>query len=228
MVPPLFKDRADAGRQLAGRLRDYEGRSDVLVLALPRGGVPVAAEVASTLHVPLDVFLVRKLGVPGHPELAMGAIAAGGVQVLSETLIRDLGIPRALIQATAVRERLELDRRDRRYRAGRAPLAVRDRTVIIVDDGLATGATVEAAILALRDLAPARIVVAAPVGARDTRARLRRMADQVVCVATPDPFEAVGLWYEDFSQTNDEEVERLMASANAGRPYAAARAALPD
>jgi erythromycin esterase-like protein/predicted phosphoribosyltransferase len=217
-----FRDRADAGRQLAAKLSGYVHRSDVLVLALPRGGVPVAAEVAKALAAPLDVFLVRKLGVPGHPELAMGAIAAGGVKVLNEDLILDLGVPPALVEQVAVRERLELERRDQQYRGGRRAPIVRDRTVILVDDGLATGSTMEAAILALRRDAPARIVVAAPVGAPETCERLRRHADDVICVNTPHPFSAVGLWYEDFSQTTDEEVMRLLVPGSAGRPAAEA------
>ena len=182
-----FHNRADAGRQLAARLMEFAGRSDVVVLGLPRGGMPVAHEVATRLKVPLDVFLVRKLGVPGQPELAMGAIAAGGVEVLSQDLIRDLAIPLALVEQVAVRERLELERRDVLYRGGRRPVAVRDRTVILVDDGLATGSTMQAAIMALRQQAPARIVVAVPVGARETCEQLRRIADEVVCVATPEP-----------------------------------------
>jgi erythromycin esterase-like protein/predicted phosphoribosyltransferase len=206
-----FRNRTDAGQQLAARLTEYGGRSDVIVLALPRGGVPVASEVATRLKAPLDVFLVRKLGVPGHPELAMGAIAEGGIEVLSEDLIRDLGIPHALVQQVAVRERLELERRDVLYRGGRQAPAVRDRTVIVVDDGLATGASMQAAVVALRQHAPARIVVAVPVGARETIERLGRQVDEVVCVATPEPFDAVGLWYEEFTQTTDDEVRRLIA-----------------
>jgi putative phosphoribosyl transferase len=206
-----FRNRTDAGCQLAVRLAEYAGRSDVIVLALPRGGVPVASEVASKLSVPLDVFLIRKLGVPGHPELAMGAIAAGGIEVLSDDLIRDFGIPRTLVQQVAARERLELDRRDRAYRGGRQPPLVRDRTVILVDDGLATGSSMQAAIVALRRQAPAAIVIAVPVGARDTCERIGRLADRVVCLETPEPFNAVGLWYEEFRQTSDEEVMRLLA-----------------
>src|SRR5690348_7329629 len=183
-----FRDRTDAGRQLADQLTKYAGRSDVIVLGLPRGGIPVAHEVATRLETPLDVFLVRKLGVPGHPELAMGAIAAGGIQVLSDDLIRDLGVPQSLIEQVATRERLELERRDALYRNCRRPPAVRDRIVILVDDGLATGSTMEAAILALRQQGPALIVVAAPVGARETCERLGRIADRVVCATTPDPF----------------------------------------
>ena len=180
-----FKNRVDAGRQLAARLTEYAGRKDVIVLALPRGGVPVAFEVAAALKLPLDLCLVRKLGVPGHPELAMGAIAAGGIEVLNETLIRDLGIPYPLVQQVAVRERLELERRDRLFRGGRPPVIVRDRTVLLVDDGLATGATMQAAIIALRQQGPAQIVAAVPVGARDTCDRMRQFADRVVCVQIP-------------------------------------------
>jgi erythromycin esterase-like protein/predicted phosphoribosyltransferase len=207
-----FKDRTDAGQQLAKRLSGYAGRSDVVVLALPRGGVPVAHEVATRLNLPLDLFLVRKLGVPGHPELAMGAIAEGGVEVLSEDLIRDVGVPHALVQQVAVRERLELDRRDRLYRGGRQLAPVRDHVVILIDDGLATGSTMQAAVIALKRLKPARIVVAVPVGARDTCERLSRLVDEVVCLTMPEPFQAVGLWYETFSQTTDEEVRQLLAS----------------
>jgi erythromycin esterase-like protein/predicted phosphoribosyltransferase len=209
-----FQDRRDAGQQLAGKLSSYANRSDVMVLGLPRGGMPVAHEVATRLEAPLDVFLVRKLGVPGHPELAMGAIAEGGVEVLSRDLVRDLGIPPALIQQVAVRERLELERRDTLYRGSRRPAAVRDRVVILVDDGLATGSTMEAAILALKRQAPARIVVAAPVGARETCDRLRRIADEVVCVSMPEPFNAVGQWYEQFAQTTDDEVKQLLGTSS--------------
>jgi erythromycin esterase-like protein/predicted phosphoribosyltransferase len=213
-----FADRTDAGRQLAARLVEYANRSDVLVLALPRGGVPVAHEVAARLKAPLDVFLVRKLGVPGHAELPLGAIAAGGVRVLNRDLIDDLGIAPALVEQVSVRERLELERRDAQFRGGRLPPEVRDRTVIVIDDGLATGSTMEAAVLALREQEPAQIVVAVPVGARESCERLQPLADRVVCVSMPEPFRAVGLWYEDFSQTTDAEVQRLMgASPEAAR-----------
>jgi len=215
-----FKDRRDAGRRLAAALLEYAGRSDVIVLALPRGGVPVAFEVAQALSAPLDVFLVRKLGVPGHAELAMGAIAAGGIEVLSEDLIRDLRIPRDLVQQVAVRERIELDRRDRAYRAGRQAPAIRDRTVLLVDDGLATGSTMQAATLALRQQGPARIVIAVPVGASETCTQLGGLADGVVCLEMPEPFTAVGLWYEDFGQTSDEEVAHLLNDATLSRPVA--------
>jgi erythromycin esterase-like protein/predicted phosphoribosyltransferase len=223
-----FKNRTDAGRQLAARLERYARRSDTIVLALPRGGVPVAFEIATALSLPLDIFLVRKLGVPGHTELAMGAIAAGGIEVLSEDLIRDLNIPRALVQQVAVRERLELERRDREYRGGRLAPNVRDRHVILVDDGLATGSTMQAAILALRQHGPASIVVAVPVGARDTCERLGSLADAVECLSTPEPFQAVGLWYEAFDQTSDDEVRRLLAAAQGVLPKKAPAAGMPD
>jgi putative phosphoribosyl transferase len=219
-----FENRADAGRQLARQLTNYAGRADVVVLGLPRGGMPVAHEIAVQLEAPLDVFLVRKLGVPGHPELAMGAIAAGGIEVLNQDLIRDLRIPRALVEQVVFRERLELERRDVLYGLswGSQPrVAVRDRTVILVDDGLATGSTMQAAIVALRQQAPARIVAAVPVGARESCDRVRRIADDIVCLVQPEPFQAVGLWYEDFSQTSDDEVTSLLA-AQAARSAAAA------
>jgi predicted phosphoribosyltransferase len=206
-----FTDRRHAGRELARLLKTYAGRSDVIVLGLPRGGVPVAAEVARTLGVPFDVFIVRKLGVPGHEELGFGAIAQGGVQVLNEPLIRDLALPRPVVEQVAAREQVELDRRDALYRAGRPFPVIRDRVVILVDDGLATGATMEAAVTALRRLQPARVVVAAPVGAKETCDRLSAVGDEVICAAMPDPFDAVGLWYDDFSQTTDEEVRALLA-----------------
>jgi predicted phosphoribosyltransferase len=219
-----FLDRPDAGRRLAERLTGYAGRSDVMVLALPRGGVPVAHEVAQALHAPLDVFLVRKLGVPGHPELAMGAIAEGGVEVLSDDLIREIGIPQKMVQQVAVRERIELDRRDALYRGGRALASVRGDVVILIDDGLATGATMQAAVTALRRLEPARIVVAVPVGASETCARLARLADEVVCLAMPEPFQAVGLWYEEFAQTTDDEVKQLLAGRQSpAGPFSAIR-----
>ena len=206
-----FRDRVDAGRQLADKLRQYERRSDIVVLALPRGGVPVGAEVARALDAPLDVFVVRKLGVPGHPELAMGAIASGGVRVLSRDIIDELRIPDTAIEAVAARERRELERRDRAYRGVRPPPSLGGKIVILVDDGLATGATMEAAVAAVRALSPARVVVAAPVGAPDTCERLRGLADDVVCAQTPAGFQAVGSWYERFDQTTDDEVLRTLA-----------------
>ena len=214
-----FRDRADAGRQLAALLHEYAQRQDVIVLALPRGGVPVAFEVARALRAPLDVFLVRKLGVPGHPELAMGAIASGGVRVLSDEILGQLAISPSEVEAVTARERLELERRDRMYRGDRQSIPLSGRTIILVDDGLATGATMEAAIRAVRESHPARVVVAAPVGAVDTCRRLSTFADEVVCAATPEPFQAVGLWYERFDQTSDEEVIELLGQGSA-RPDA--------
>jgi putative phosphoribosyl transferase len=213
MATERFAHRAEAGRRLARHLDAYAGRSDVIVLGLPRGGVPVAAEVARHLHVPLDVFLVRKLGVPSHPELAMGAIAEGGVEVLDERLVERLGIPRTSVDEIAARERSELDRRTRQYRGARGRPEIAGRTVIVVDDGLATGATMEAAILALRQLGPAGVIAAAPVGTPETCRRLGRRADRVVCVATPPDLGAVGQWYDDFTQTTDEEVRHLIGAA---------------
>jgi len=210
MATGRFANRVDAGRRLARQLDAYAGRPDVIVFGLPRGGVPAAAEVARYLQVPLDVFLVRKLGVPSHPELAMGAIAEGGVEVRDERLIDHLGIPRASVDEIAVRERRELDRRHSQYRGARGQPDIAGRTIIVVDDGLATGATMEAAVVALRQLGPAGVIVAAPVGAPETCRRLRQHADRVVCVATPSDLGAVGQWYDDFTQTTDEEVRQLM------------------
>jgi predicted phosphoribosyltransferase len=209
----LFRDRRDAGRQLAAKLRAYAGRANLLVLALPRGGVPVAFEVARSLQAPLDVFVVRKLGVPGHDELAMGAIATGGVRVLNDEVVRELGISKKIIEAVATREQQELRRRERLYRGDRPPLDVCGRIVMLVDDGLATGSTMRAAVAALRLLAPARIVVAVPVGAPSTCAELKDAADETVCVHTPEPLYAVGLWYRDFAQTSEDEVRDLLAQA---------------
>ena len=208
-----FRDRIDAGRQLAKRLSRFADRSDVVVLALPRGGVPVGYEVARALHAPLDVFLVRKLGLPGHEELAMGAIATGGVRVVNDEVVRRLGVPEAMIDEVAAEELKELKRRERSYRADRSAPNVKDRTVILVDDGLATGSTMRAAVAALRLLHPAWIVVAVPVGAADTCATLAEEADEVVCVSMPEPFYAVGSWYEDFGQTSDAEVRALLDAA---------------
>ena len=183
------------------------------MLALPRGGVPVAFAVARALGAPLDVFLVRKLGAPGHPEFAIGAIAAGGVRVLSADVIAALGISPAMIEAVAERERVELERRDRAYRGDRAKRSLAGKTVIVIDDGLATGSTMEAAVSALREHHVAKIVVAAPVGAADSCQRLRRLADEVICLETPEPFRAVGLWYQAFDQTSDAEVVELLRRA---------------
>jgi len=209
-----FRDRAEAGQALAARLgASYAECTDVLVLALPRGGVPVAFEVARVLAAPLDVYLVRKLGVPGHEELAMGAIASGGVRVLNEDVVRGLDIPQATIDAVAAVEQGELDRRERAYRDDRPAPAIAGRTVIVVDDGLATGATMRAAVAALRQQAPRRVVVAVPVAAPATCAEFRAEVDEVVCVITPEPFRAVGLWYENFAPTTDEEIHDLLARA---------------
>jgi putative phosphoribosyl transferase len=210
MSPQLFRDRSEAGRQLVARLAQYADRPDVLVLALPRGGVPVGYEVARALHAPMDVFIVRKLGVPGHEELAMGAVATGGVRVLNDQVVQGLGIPDYVIDAVADWEKQELARRERLYRGQRPPPDVRGKTVILVDDGLATGSTMLAAVRALRQLGPTQIVVAVPVASRDTCELLKSEVDEVVCAVTPEPFYAVGLWYRNFSQTTDEEVRELL------------------
>jgi len=216
----LFRDRIDAGQQLASRLMEYADNPDVLVLALPRGGVPVAYEVARALHAPLDVFVVRKLGVPGQEELAMGSIASGGVRVLNEEVVQGLGIPDWMIDETARHEHRELKAREREYRGDQLPPEVQGRTVILIDDGLATGSTMRAAIAALRTQKPARIVVAVPVGSPSTCAELRLEADEVVCYRTPEPFFAVGLWYGDFTQTDSEEVRELLERAEQERSLA--------
>jgi putative phosphoribosyl transferase len=209
-----FRDRFEAGQLLgpavAERLR---GRSNVIVLALPRGGVPVGYEVARTLGAPLDVFIVRKLGVPGHEELAMGAIASGGVRVLNDDVLRHIPVPKSTIEAVAKREQAELVRREASYRGSKPPLDVRGRTVVVVDDGLATGSTMRAAVRALRAMDAGSIIVAVPVAARETCDEFRAEVDDIVCLRTPEPFQAVGLWYEDFTQTTDEEVHELLAGA---------------
>jgi predicted phosphoribosyltransferase len=210
----LFRDRAEAGRRLAARLLEYASRPDVLVLALPRGGVPVAFEVARALEAPLEIFVVRKLGVPGHEELAMGAIAFGGTLVLNNDVIESLNPPFRVIQAIAARERLEIERRERAYRGNRPQLEVRGRTVILVDDGLATGSTMRAAVAALRRLGPARLIVAVPTAAPSTCAELGQEVDECICVMTPEPFHAVGVWYENFYQVTDDEVHTLLERAS--------------
>jgi len=211
----LFRDRADAGRHLLSTLGAYQGRPDVLVLGLPRGGIPVGYEVARGLGAPLDVFVVRKLGVPGQEELAMGAIATGGVRVVNRDVVDALHIAPDVLDRAAEAERRELERRERSYRGDRPEPRVEGRTVILVDDGLATGSTMRAAVQALRQQRPARIVVAVPVAASATCEELRREVEDVVCFATPEPFMAVGRFYDDFSQTTDEEVHDLLASARA-------------
>jgi putative phosphoribosyl transferase len=205
-----FLDRREAGVELASKLRQYAGRNDVVVLALPRGGVPVAFEVAESLDAPLDIFLVRKLGMPGHPEYAMGAIASGGVRVISEEVVRAYDIPKSAIDIIAHKEQEELERREREYRRGAALTDLRDRIVILVDDGLATGSTMKAAVQAVRQHGPARVVVAVPLGAPSTCEEFADVTDETVCARTPEPFSAVGQWYRDFSQTTDEEVQTLL------------------
>ena len=205
-----FRDRAHAGGVLAAALARYAHRRDVIVLALPRGGVPVGCEVARALGVPLDVFVVRKLGVPGHEELAMGAIAPGGVRLLNEDVVALAGVSEEAIDEVAAREAAEIRRRERVYRGDRGPPDLRGRTVILVDDGLATGASMRAAAAAVRRQGPAWVVVAVPAAAADTCETLRGEVDELVCLMTPEPFHAVGLWYEDFSQTSDEEVRQLL------------------
>jgi putative phosphoribosyl transferase len=205
-----FANRTDAGRQLALALARYAGRSDVLVLGLPRGGVPVAFEIAAELDAPLDVFVVRKLGLPGHEEFGIGAIATGNVRVVDEAVLEAYGVDAETLDRITERERLELERRERLYRDERPFPTIAGRVVILVDDGLATGSTMRAAIAALRAKAPREIVIAVPVGARETCAAMRALADEVVCLETPDPFYAVGLWYEHFEQTDDEEVHELL------------------
>lgn len=210
-----FRDRADAGRQLAERLQRYANRRDVLVLALPRGGVPVAFEVARALNAPLDVFLVRKLGLPGQEELAMGAIAGGGVRVLNRVVLSVLDVPVWQIERMAEIAEAELVRRADSYRGGREEPEVRGLTLILVDDGLATGSTMRAAAAALRERDAARIVVAVPVAARETCAEFSDQVDEIVCILTPEPFHSVGIWYDDFCQPTDEEVRELLLAAGA-------------
>ena len=208
-----YADRADAGRVLAEKLKHLAGRPDLVVLALPRGGVPVGYEIARRLGAPLDVFVVRKLGVPGHEELAMGALASGGVRVLNEELIGELGIPDRVIEAATLREQNELERRERAYRGTRPAPDLRGKTVVLVDDGLATGNTMRAAVEAVRAQNPARVIVAVPVAARASCEELAEVTDEVVCGRTPEPFRAVGLWYDDFEQTTDADVGAILSQA---------------
>jgi putative phosphoribosyl transferase len=216
-MPVRFLDRRDAGRQLAEELSGYAGDSSVLVLGLPRGGVPVAYEVACALHAPLDVLVVRKLGAPGHRELAMGAIASGGLRVLNLDVIGALGISPAAVELAAVHESLELERQQHAYRGDAPGTELAGRNIIVVDDGLATGSTMRAAIGALRQSKPAAIIVAAPVAAAETARTLREFADHVVCLSTPPDFHAVSNWYEDFSQTTDEEVRNMLQGERSTR-----------
>lgn len=208
-----FRDRTEAGKKLAAKLAAYAHHPDVLVFALPRGGVPVGFEVAKALDAPLDIFLVRKLGVPGHEELAMGAIASGDVRVLNEDVVQYLRIPSEMIDAVAKAEQQELERREHAYRGDRPKLDIRGHTVILVDDGLATGSTMRAAAMALRQQQPVRIIVAVPVASPSSCDEFKGLIDECVCAVTPEPFYAVGLWYEDFTQTTDEEVRRLLAQS---------------
>ena len=219
-----FADRREAGRALGEALDELTGHDDVVVLALPRGGVPVGYEVAKRLGAPLDVFLVRKLGVPGHEEYAMGAIASGGVRVDNPDVLGRLALPEAAIQAVEARERAELARREQAYRVGRPPLDVRGKIAILVDDGLATGSTMRAAVAGLRQLGPRSVIVAVPVASPEACLDLGNIADGIVCARTPRPFHAVGLWYEDFAQTTDDEVRTLLADA---APHAEAHHAHP-
>ena len=209
-----FKDRRDAGKKLAQKLMHYAGLPDVLVLALPRGGVPVGYEVAQALNVPLDILIVRKLGLPGREELAIGAIASGGIRVLNTDIIRMLNIPEEVINIVASRELQELQRREHSYRGGLPTPEVRDHTVILVDDGLATGASMRAAVEGMRTQHPARIVVAVPTAATEVCEAFRYEVDEIVCAQTPEPFLGVGRWYEDFSQVSDEDVRVLFEQAN--------------
>jgi putative phosphoribosyl transferase len=220
--PRAFSDRREAGRELGSKLLQYAGRTDVVVLALPRGGVPVAFEVAEALDAPLDIFVVRKLGMPGHPEYAIGALASGGVRVISEEIVRAYGIPQSMIDAVARVEQAELERRERAYRQGAALTDLRSRIVILVDDGLATGSTMKAAVQAVRQHGPARVVVAVPVGAPSTCEEFADVADETICARTPESFAAVGMWYRDFSQTTDAEVRALLEQ-HATRSHAGAK-----
>ena len=215
-----FRDRTEAGKLLAAQLASYANSQDMIVLALPRGGVPVAFEVASALQVPLDVIVVRKLGVPGQEELAMGAIATGGVRILNNDVVQFLDIPNEMIDKIAVSEQLELKRRERLYRGDRPAFAVHGRTVIIVDDGIATGATMHAAVAAIKHRQPSRIIIAVPTAAPSTCDEFAAEVDVLVCVMRPEPFIAVGYWYRQFSQTSDEEVRTLLEQANQGFPTA--------
>jgi len=213
MPPPPFRDRTDAGQFLARKLESFKDRPDLLVLALPRGGVPVAFEVATAIHAPLDVFVVRKLGAPNHEELAFGAIASGGVTVLNKEIIEAIGISEKQINATVAREQIELARRERAYRGDIQSPSRSGASVILIDDGIATGSTMLAAVRALRKENVAEITVAVPVAAAAVCNQLLPEIDSIVCAATPEPFQAVGIWYEDFSQTTDEEVRQLIKRA---------------
>jgi putative phosphoribosyl transferase len=235
-----FKDRHDAGRRLAAHLQRFAGRPNLVLLALPRGGVPVAGEVAAALHAPLDVFVVRKLGAPGHEELAMGAVASGGIRVINDAVVRELGVSRATFDQATTHELEEIQRRERAYRAERTFPSIKGATVVLVDDGVATGSTMMAGVLALRQLGPAAVIVAAPVMSRQAREALARVADACECLTTPEPFYGVGVYYLDFTQVTTEEVraelrrsaDRLAAEQLAGgvaaAPGGTMRAVTPD
>ena len=210
----IFKDRRDAGRKLAQKLSAYANRSEVIVLALPRGGVPVAYEVALALNAPLDIFTVRKLGLPGHEELAMGAIASGGARVINQDVVRTFSIPQGVVEAVAKQELKELERRERAFRGDREMREIHDRTAILIDDGLATGASMQAALMGLRARDPARIVVAVPTAPLETCEAFQPLVDEMICATTPEPFYGVGQWYEDFSQVTDEQVQTLLEQAS--------------
>ena len=214
MMLHRFKDRTEAGRVLAGRLGNYANRPGVVVLALPRGGVPVAFEVAQALNAPLDVFLVRKLGTPGQEELAMGAIASGGIRVLNSSVVEWLAIPDEVIDEIAACEQKELERRERAYRDDRPPIEIRGRTIVLVDDGLATGSTMRAAIEALKQQHPARLIVAVPVAPLSTCAALEAEVDELICPLSVEPFDGVSRWYQDFTQTSDDDVRRLLEESH--------------
>lgn len=218
-----FQDRTEAGQRLAAMLKPYANRSDVLVLGLPRGGVPIAYEVAKVLNAPLDIFLVRKLGVPRHEELAMGAIASGGVRELNQEVVSSIRISHETIDKTAAEEQQELERRERNYRGNRPPLNVCDHTVILIDDGLATGASMRVAATALRQQQPKQIIAAVPVSAPENCKPSQVNADEIVCVETPQQFRAIGLWYEQFPQTSDEEVKQLLDQASQEKPTASGK-----
>lgn len=213
----LFKDRNEAGRFLAQKLKHYEANPDALLLALPRGGIPVAYEIALALNLPLDVFVVRKLGIPGHEELAMGAIASGGVRVLNRSIIEQAGIPDETIAAVAAQEQRELERREKLYRQDHEPIQVSGKIVILIDDGLATGATMRAAAIALKERKAKSVVIAVPVAAPSTCEEFRLEVDEIICAQTPEPFWGVGYWYEDFAQNTDEEVIDLLQKARVAR-----------
>lgn len=209
-----FANRSEAGRELTRELGGYAGRNDVVILALPRGGVPIAWEIAQALHAPMDIFLVRKLGVPGYEELAMGAIASGGTRVFNESVLSHMRISEEQVEQVTERELAELERREKAFRGDRPPLIVSDRICVLVDDGLATGSTMRAAVGALRKLHPARMVVAVPVAARDTCDEFKELVDEVICLYTPEPFMAVGRWYDDFEQLTDDDVRAYLERAH--------------